>query len=46
MPKDDPAAWLWTAAVITTTAPDELGEIHDRMPMVIDRRQLGGLARS
>jgi putative SOS response-associated peptidase YedK len=35
MPRDDPAAWLWTAAVITTTAPDELGEIHDRMPMVI-----------
>jgi putative SOS response-associated peptidase YedK len=33
---DDPAAWLWTAAIITTTAPDELGEIHDRMPMVID----------
>jgi putative SOS response-associated peptidase YedK len=37
LPKDDPAAWLWTAAIITTTAPDELGEIHDRMPMVIDR---------
>ncbi|HET9894888.1 MAG TPA: SOS response-associated peptidase [Streptosporangiaceae bacterium] len=37
MPADDPAAWLWTATVITTTAPDELGEIHDRMPMVIDR---------
>jgi putative SOS response-associated peptidase YedK len=37
MPKDDPAAWLWTAAVITTSAPDELGEIHDRMPMVIGR---------
>ncbi len=36
MSRDDPAAWLWTAAVITTTAPDELGEIHDRMPMVID----------
>ena len=33
---DDPAAWLWTSAIITTTAPDELGEIHDRMPMVID----------
>jgi putative SOS response-associated peptidase YedK len=31
----DPDAWLWTAAIITTTAPDELGEIHDRMPMVI-----------
>jgi putative SOS response-associated peptidase YedK len=33
---DDPDAWLWTAAIITTTAPDELGEIHDRMPMVIE----------
>jgi len=37
LPSEDPGAWLWTAAVITTTAPDELGEIHDRMPMVIDR---------
>ncbi|HXP20493.1 MAG TPA: SOS response-associated peptidase [Streptosporangiaceae bacterium] len=36
LPRDDPDAWLWTAAIITTTAPDELGEIHDRMPMVID----------
>jgi putative SOS response-associated peptidase YedK len=35
-PADDPASWLWTATIITTTAPDELGEIHDRMPMVID----------
>ncbi len=34
---DDPAAWLWTTTIITTTAPDELGEIHDRMPMVIDQ---------
>jgi len=37
MPTDEPAAWLWTATIITTTAPDELGEIHDRMPMVIDQ---------
>jgi putative SOS response-associated peptidase YedK len=37
VPREDPAAWLWTATVITTSAPDELGEIHDRMPMVIDR---------
>jgi putative SOS response-associated peptidase YedK len=37
VPDDDPAAWLWSATVITTTAPDELGEIHDRMPMVIGR---------
>jgi putative SOS response-associated peptidase YedK len=36
VPRDDPEAWLWTATVITTSAPDELGHIHDRMPMVID----------
>ena len=35
LPDGDPDAWLWTAAIITTSAPDELGEIHDRMPMVI-----------
>jgi len=34
--RDDPEAWLWTATVITTSAPDELGMIHDRMPMIID----------
>ena len=32
---DDPDAWLWSAAIITTSAPDELGKIHDRMPMII-----------
>jgi putative SOS response-associated peptidase YedK len=35
-PADDPGAWLVTTTIITTSAPDELGEIHDRMPMVID----------
>jgi putative SOS response-associated peptidase YedK len=34
--RDDADAWLWTATVITTSAPDELGMIHDRMPMIID----------
>lgn len=29
-------AWLWTTTIITTSAPDELGMIHDRMPMIID----------
>jgi putative SOS response-associated peptidase YedK len=38
VPQEDPASWLWSATIITTTAPDELGEIHDRMPMVIDSR--------
>jgi len=30
-------AWLWTAAIITTQATDDVGQIHDRMPMVISR---------
>ena len=34
-PDDHPDAWLWTSTIITTSAPDELGRIHDRMPMVI-----------
>jgi len=33
---DDPSAWLWTTTIITTSAPDDLGHIHERMPMVID----------
>jgi putative SOS response-associated peptidase YedK len=37
MSAEDRAGWLWTSTIITTSAPDELGEIHDRMPMVIDR---------
>jgi putative SOS response-associated peptidase YedK len=35
VPDDHPDAWLWTATIITTSAPDELGRIHERMPMVI-----------
>ncbi|MBV9379662.1 MAG: SOS response-associated peptidase [Streptosporangiaceae bacterium] len=37
VPADHQDAWLWTAAIITTDAPDEAGKIHDRMPMVIAR---------
>ena len=40
-PDDHPQAWLWTTVIITTTAPDEAGRIHDRMPMVIDPAQWG-----
>jgi putative SOS response-associated peptidase YedK len=32
---DDPARWLWTCTVITTDAEDELGRIHDRMPLML-----------
>ncbi|MEP7024358.1 MAG: SOS response-associated peptidase, partial [Actinomycetota bacterium] len=35
LPDDHPGAWLTTATIVTTSAPDELGQIHDRMPMVI-----------
>ncbi|WP_242885200.1 SOS response-associated peptidase [Actinomadura litoris] len=32
-PEDE---WIWTCTVITTNAPDDLGRIHDRMPMVVE----------
>jgi len=35
VPDGEPEAWLWSATIVTTSAPDELGRIHDRMPMVI-----------
>lgn len=28
--------WLWSCTVITTEAADELGRIHDRMPMLVE----------
>ena len=34
--EDHPEGWLWTASVITTDATDDVGEIHDRMPMIIE----------
>jgi putative SOS response-associated peptidase YedK len=37
VPADHERAWLWTAAIITTQATDDVGQIHDRMPMVISR---------
>jgi putative SOS response-associated peptidase YedK len=33
----DPQAWRLTCTVITTAASDELGRIHDRMPMTVGR---------
>ncbi|MFP5283481.1 MAG: SOS response-associated peptidase [Actinomycetes bacterium] len=38
--RDDDSAWLRTCSVITTTATDAVGHIHDRMPMVIRREAL------
>ncbi len=34
--EDEPGAFLWTVTVITTQAEDELGRIHDRMPMLVE----------
>ncbi|MFI9388570.1 SOS response-associated peptidase [Kutzneria sp. NPDC052558] len=34
-PEDKPNRWLWTCTVITTTATDTTGHIHDRSPLVI-----------
>ncbi len=36
---DDELAWLWTATVLTTTAEDSLGRIHDRMPLFVEPAQ-------
>jgi putative SOS response-associated peptidase YedK len=34
---DDPETWRLTCTVITTEATDDVGRIHDRMPMTIAR---------
>jgi putative SOS response-associated peptidase YedK len=36
VPEDHELAFLWTASVITTQATDDVGQIHDRMPMIIE----------
>jgi putative SOS response-associated peptidase YedK len=35
LPDDDPEKWLLTCTVLTTTAHDTLGEVHDRAPVII-----------
>ncbi|TNC39177.1 SOS response-associated peptidase [Mumia zhuanghuii] len=40
-PEDDDASWLWTFTIITTTATDELGRIHDRAPMLVPSDKWG-----
>ena len=32
-----PHAWLWSCTVLTTTAEDAVGMIHDRMPLMVER---------
>ncbi|MBG0815196.1 SOS response-associated peptidase [Planomonospora sp. ID82291] len=40
-PDDDPDAWLVTCTVLTTSAVDAAGRVHDRMPMLIERDRWG-----
>jgi len=35
VPDDAEDAWHWSASIITTQATDDIGQIHDRTPMVI-----------
>ena len=32
----DADPWLWSSVVITTEATDDLGRLHDRMPMLVE----------
>lgn len=34
---DDPDPFRWTCTVLTTEAEDDLGRIHDRMPLMVTR---------
>jgi putative SOS response-associated peptidase YedK len=34
--EDDPQRFLWTSVVLTTTAEDAVGHIHDRMPLLVE----------
>jgi putative SOS response-associated peptidase YedK len=40
--EDDPDRFRWTCTVITTDAPDDLGRIHDRMPLMVERQNWSG----
>lgn len=37
LPVDDPGRWLLSCTVLTTTAQDALGHVHDRSPVIIPR---------
>ncbi|MEP6817495.1 MAG: SOS response-associated peptidase [Marmoricola sp.] len=36
---DDPERFRWTCTVLTTSAEDSLGHIHDRMPLMVERER-------
>jgi putative SOS response-associated peptidase YedK len=36
---DDPERFRWTCTVLTTSAEDDLGRIHDRMPLLVEKER-------
>jgi putative SOS response-associated peptidase YedK len=36
--RDPEGEWIWSSTVLTTAATDDLGRIHDRMPMIVEPR--------
>ena len=34
--EDDPGRFRWTCTVLTTSAEDDLGHLHDRMPLLVE----------
>ena len=41
LPEDDPRRWLLSCTVLTTTAHDSLGHVHDRAPVIIPPSMFG-----
>jgi putative SOS response-associated peptidase YedK len=41
LPEDDPGKWLLSCTVLTTTAQDTLGHVHDRAPVIIPAAMFG-----
>ena len=39
--EDDPGRFRWTCTVLTTSAEDDLGHIHDRMPLLVEPQRYG-----
>jgi len=39
---DAPSAWLRTCTILTTTATDAVGHIHDRQPLFVEPRDYAG----
>ena len=37
--EDDPNRFRWTCTVLTTSAEDDVGHIHDRMPLLVEKER-------